>query len=307
MNLTRITVLYGGRSAEREVSLQSGQAVADALQQAGYQVRLIDAVDQYWQPLLDSRPQLVFLALHGRGGEDGEVQGLLQQLRLPYTGSGVCASALCMDKGLTKQLLQVHQLPTADFALVNKGQAIDVDAILTQLSLPLFVKPVREGSSIGMSKVASKEQLLPALEHAFAHDQQVLLEAFLPGHEYTVAVVDGRALPVIGVQPAADFYDFDAKYLSDATQYLLPSGLPLALEQRAQQIAEAIYQRFALSGWCRVDVMLDAQQRLQVLEVNTVPGMTSHSLVPMAAKAQGWDFAQLVTRIAELGFAKGIR
>ncbi len=307
MSLARITVLYGGNSAEREVSLQSGQAVAQALSDSGYQVSLLDAKGDYWQQLLQEQPDLVFLALHGRGGEDGEVQGLLQQLGLPYTGSGVCASALCMDKVLTKQLLLANDLPTAEFRVLLQGQSIDVEAIIEHLGLPIFVKPAQEGSSIGMSKVSQPEQLLPAIELAFKYDTKLMLEAFLPGKEYTVAMVDGQALPVIGVKPAAEFYDYQSKYVSDQTQYLLPSGLPAELESKAKVLAESIFKCFAIQGWCRVDMMLDSKEQLQVLEINTVPGMTSHSLVPMAAHAQGWSFSDLVCRIAELGFAKGKR
>lgn len=298
-NNTKVAVLYGGCSAERAVSLNSGQAVHRALLSQGYQASLIDAMPGYVTELMAAQPDVVFLALHGRGGEDGTVQGLLEQLGYPYTGSGVTASAVCMDKVLTKQILAAQGLPTAGFQKVRKGQPLDPEQLVASLGLPLFVKPVHEGSSIGMSRVDRVEQLLAAVGVAAEYDEFILLEQFLPGPEYTVALVADQALPVVGVRPASGFYDYQAKYIGNSTQYLLPSGLSPAQEQQAQQLAKAAAQALGVRGWCRVDMMLDRLHHLQILEVNTAPGMTDHSLVPMAAKAAGWSFEQLVAILVE--------
>lgn len=291
----RVAVLYGGRSAEREVSLKSGRAVLEALQGAGVNAFGIDAGEDLVQRLLAERPDRVFIALHGRGGEDGSLQGLLESLQLPYTGSSVMASALGMDKLRTKLVWQGMGLPTPSWALLQ--ESADCQAIIERLGLPLIVKPIHEGSSIGMARVESLEQLRAAWDNARRYDSQVLVEQWISGAEFTVAILDGRALPAIRLQTSHSFYDYDAKYLANDTRYLCPCGLDAAREAELAQLCLAAFEAVGCTGWGRVDVMQDALGNFQLLEVNTVPGMTDHSLVPMAASAAGMDFTQLVLAI----------
>jgi len=301
----KVAVLFGGTSAERDVSLNSGAAVLAGLKEAGIDAHGVDTKTFSVTRLKDEGFDRVFIALHGRGGEDGTLQGLLEQVGLPYTGSGVMASALTMDKFRTKLVWQALGLPVAPFVALNKkqlgevGQGALADKI-TGLGLPLIVKPSREGSSVGMSKVTSAEQLLPALEEGFRHDDDVLVEKWLSGPEYTVAILGDQVMPSIRIQPAGVFYDYQAKYLSDETQYFCPSGLSSEQEEQLAELALQAYRALDCSGWGRVDVMQDADGSFNLLEVNTSPGMTSHSLVPMAAKQFGLSFSQLVVRILEL-------
>jgi len=301
----KVAVLFGGTSAERDVSLNSGAAVLAGLKEAGIDAHGVDTKTFSVTRLKDEGFDRVFIALHGRGGEDGTLQGLLEQVGLPYTGSGVMASALTMDKFRTKLVWQALGLPVAPFVALNKkqlgevGQGALADKIAS-LGLPLIVKPSREGSSVGMSKVTSAEQLLPALEEGFRHDDDVLVEKWLSGPEYTVAILGDQVMPSIRIQPAGVFYDYQAKYLSDETQYFCPSGLSSEQEERLSELALQAYRALDCSGWGRVDVMQDADGSFNLLEVNTSPGMTSHSLVPMAAKQFGLSFSQLVVRILEL-------
>lgn len=301
----KVAVLFGGTSAERDVSLNSGAAVLAGLKEAGIDAHGVDTKTFSVTRLKDEGFDRVFIALHGRGGEDGTLQGLLEQVGLPYTGSGVMASALTMDKFRTKLVWQALGLPVAPFVALNKkqlgevGQGALADKI-AGLGLPLIVKPSREGSSVGMSKVTSAEQLLPALEEGFRHDDDVLVEKWLSGPEYTVAILGDQVMPSIRIQPAGVFYDYQAKYLSDETQYFCPSGLCSEQEEQLSELALQAYRALDCSGWGRVDVMQDADGSFNLLEVNTSPGMTSHSLVPMAAKQFGLSFSQLVVRILEL-------
>lgn len=301
----KVAVLFGGTSAERDVSLNSGAAVLAGLKEAGIDAHGVDTKTFSVTRLKDEGFDRVFIALHGRGGEDGTLQGLLEQVGLPYTGSGVMASALTMDKFRTKLVWQALGLPVAPFVALNKkqlgevGQGALADKIAS-LGLPLIVKPSREGSSVGMSKVTSAEQLLPALEEGFRHDDDVLVEKWLSGPEYTVAILGDQVMPSIRIQPAGVFYDYQAKYLSDETQYFCPSGLSREQEEQLSELALQAYRALDCSGWGRVDVMQDADGSFNLLEVNTSPGMTSHSLVPMAAKQFGLSFSQLVVRILEL-------
>lgn len=301
----KVAVLFGGTSAERDVSLNSGAAVLAGLQEAGIDAHGVDTKTFSVTRLKDEGFNQVFIALHGRGGEDGTLQGLLEQVGLPYTGSGVMASALTMDKFRTKLVWQALGLPVTPFVALNKkqlgevGQGALADNIAA-LGLPLIVKPSREGSSVGMSKVTTAEQLLPALEEGFRHDDDVLIEKWLSGPEYTVAILGDQVLPSIRIQPAGVFYDYQAKYLSDETQYFCPSGLSAEQEEQLSELALQAYRALDCSGWGRVDVMQDADGSFNLLEVNTSPGMTSHSLVPMAAKQFGLSFSQLVVRILEL-------
>ncbi|AFR04988.1 D-alanine--D-alanine ligase [Pectobacterium brasiliense] len=301
----KVAVLLGGTSAEREVSLLSGQAVLAGLKEAGINAHAVDTRDVSVTTLKEEGFTKIFIALHGRGGEDGTLQGVLEFLGLPYTGSGVMASALTMDKLRTKQVWQAVGLPVSPYVALDRRQYSETaaNALLakfTHLGLPLIVKPSREGSSVGMSKVNTLSELPAALEEAFRHDDDILIEKWLSGPEYTVAILGDDVLPSIRIQPAGTFYDYEAKYLSDDTQYFCPSGLPDDQEQALAGLAMAAYRAVGCSGWGRVDFMLDSDGAFYLLEVNTSPGMTSHSLVPMAARQRGLTFSQLVVKILEL-------
>ncbi len=301
----KIAVLMGGTSAERDVSLKSGSAVLAGLREMGIDAHAVDTRDV---SVLDLKKQgfaKAFIALHGRGGEDGTLQAVLEFLQLPYTGSGVMASAITMDKLRTKLLWQGRGLPSGKFVWLTRQQyelGLDAatQAAIAVLGLPLFVKPSCEGSSVGISRVNSIEALPAALEEAFRHDNDVLIEAFLSGSEYTVGILGDEILPSIRIKTASEFYDYEAKYISDDTEYFCPSGLSPEQEAELQTLVLAAWRALGCSGWGRVDVMTDADGNFQLLEVNTSPGMTSHSLVPMAAKQAGYRFPQLVARILEL-------
>lgn len=301
----KIAVLFGGTSAEREVSLQSGNAVLAGLRQGGVDAHPIDTKTFPVITLKEAGFDKVFIALHGRGGEDGTIQGMLEYLGLPYTGSGVMASALSMDKLRTKQLWQGAGLSVSPYIYLTKQQHLQmireqITAKVNTLGLPLIVKPSLEGSSVGMSKVDSLDALPAALELAFRFDETVLVEKWLSGPEYTIAVLGDKTLPSIRIQPPGIFYDYEAKYLSDETQYFCPSGLDAQRESELAELAMNAYLAVGCDGWGRVDVMQDSDGQFYLLEVNTSPGMTSHSLVPMAARQAGLDFSQLVVRILEL-------
>lgn len=291
----KVAVLYGGTSAERKVSLKSGEQVLKALLACGVDAEGIDAGPQLVAQLEALSPDRVFIVLHGPGGEDGTLQGALEFLGLPYTGSGVLASALAMDKMRTKLLWKGMGLPTAHFAPLHA--ASDWAAVLDELGGAAMVKPSREGSSIGMSRANTAAELENAWRVAAALGDEVIAESWLAGAEYTVAILDGEALPPIRLETDRGFYDYEAKYLRDDTRYLCPCGLPPEREDALKTLALAAFHSLGCSGWGRVDVMLDGRGNFQLLEVNTVPGMTDHSLVPMAAKARGIDFESLVLRI----------
>lgn len=295
-NFGKVAVLMGGHSAEREVSLKSGQAVLDALLRQHIDAHAVDVRDVTMTDIAGQYDR-AFIVLHGRGGEDGTMQGALETLGMPYTGSGVLGSALGMDKLRCKYLWRGLGIPTPDFLLLMPG--CDVSTEAANISFPVFVKPSREGSSIGMSKVDNLDDLPKAVELAWQYDKEVLVEQFIDGYELTVAILQGEALPVIRIETPNVFYDYDAKYQADSTQYHCPSGLDAAVENEIQQIAKQTYDSVACSGWGRVDFMFDQDSKPYVLEVNTIPGMTDHSLVPMAAKAAGIDFDELVLRILE--------
>lgn len=295
----KVAVMMGGNSAEREVSLKSGRAVLNALISLGIDAQPFDPAQQPLHQLTREQFARVFIALHGRGGEDGSMQGALQTLQLPYTGSGILGCALAMDKVRSKQIWQALGLPVAESFSVLPGQLhnLDCEAMLQQLGGRVIVKPANEGSSIGMSVAQSAAQLQQALSDAFKYDQQVLVERWIVGKEYTVALVAEQALPVIRLQTSHEFYDFAAKYQADDTQYHCPAGLSEAAEQQLQTLALQAFQALGCSAWGRVDVMRDEQGNWYVLEANAVPGMTEKSLVPMAAQAQGDEFAVLVEKI----------
>lgn len=293
----RVAVLLGGLNAEREVSLNSGAAVLRGLQEAGVDAHGIDVGADIIAVLQAGNYDRVFNILHGRVGEDGVIQGALELLGIPYTGCGVMASALCMDKLMTKRVWLGAGLPTPEHRILT--EETDFDAIVAELGLPLAVKPVREGSSVGISKVTRAEQLKPAFELAVKSDPVVMAEQWIVGGEYTVSMLDGEALPVIRIEPEGDIYDYEAKYLSDNTQYHCPCGLSADNELAIQQLAQKAFAALDCEGWGRVDLMQGEDGRNWLIEVNTNPGMTDHSLVPKAAKQVGYNFSQLVVRILE--------
>lgn len=298
----KIAVLYGGTSAEREVSLNSGSAVLQALQNQGFDAHGVDTKEVGLEQLKLQGFERAFNILHGRGGEDGTVQGVLEFLGIPYTGCGILSSSLTMDKLRTKMLWKGFDLPVAEMEVVTKSnfKQFDPQQVIAKLGLPLMVKPSLEGSSVGLTKVKRVEELQSAVEYAFQYDETVLIEEWLAGDEYSVPVLDGEVLPAIRIKPAAEFYDYDAKYISDDTQYFCPSGLSVAREQELKQLVKLAYDSVGCRGWSRVDVMTNAQDEFKLVEVNTTPGMTSHSLFPMAAKVKGYSFEQLVVKILEL-------
>ncbi|MWP48385.1 MULTISPECIES: D-alanine--D-alanine ligase [unclassified Gilliamella] len=296
----KVAVLYGGTSAEREVSLKSGKAVHAGLLANGIDAHLIDTKELLVTNLKEQGYTKAFVILHGRGGEDGIIQAILTYQNIPYTGSDVLSSALTMDKLKTKLVWKSLNLPVADYVIIDKSQSIDTDAIVKQLGLPLFVKPSHEGSSVGMTRVNEASELQSAINVAFKYDSIVMVESFLAGPEFTVAIVGEEVLPTIRIQPTTEFYDYDAKYLSNSTQYFCPSGLSDNKEQEIRKLALEAYKAVGCRGWGRVDIMFDANQNPYLLEVNTAPGMTDHSLVPMAAKQYGWSFNELVAKILNL-------
>jgi D-alanine-D-alanine ligase len=293
----RVAVLYGGTSSEREISLLTGAAIIQALELLGVETVPIDIKENTLDAIAKANMDRAFIALHGPGGEDGTLQGALEYLKIPYTGSGVMASALAMDKLRCKQLWKGIGLATTDFAALN--QATDWQATIDQLGGSVVVKPACEGSSVGMSIAKSAQQLKQAWQLAAQYDAKVLAEPQLTGEEYTVAILDGKALPSIRIQANATFYDYEAKYHSDKTEYFCPSGLNAEREKELAQLSIDAFNSIDGRGWGRVDVMTDQSGKFNLLEVNTVPGMTSHSLVPMAGLAAGLQFEDVVLAILE--------
>ncbi|WP_049628890.1 D-alanine--D-alanine ligase [Cellvibrio sp. pealriver] len=305
--LGRVGVLFGGLSAEREISLQSGAAVIAALVEAGIDHVAIDVGDNILADIQAANIDRAFIILHGPGGEDGRIQALLEFLNIPYTGSDVASSALAMDKLRTKQLWRgvdvngEQGLPTPAFAVLSQGS--DFAQVLESLGGEVMVKPANEGSSIGMSRVNSAADLETAFQKAAQYQGSVLVERLIVGGEYTVAILDGEALPPIKLETNHSFYDFNAKYIAEDTRYLCPCGLSSEKESELKKLALNAFNAIGCRGWGRVDVMADAQQNFYLLEVNTAPGMTSHSLVPMAAKAVGLSFTELVLTILRASLA----
>ncbi len=298
----RVAVLFGGDSTEREISLLSGNAVLAALTRSRVDAHPFDPRDKALQRLLEERFERVWIALHGPGGEDGTLQGALEYLGMPYTGSGVMGSAIGMDKLRTKRLAQAAGVATAPSFVLRGPQ--DFDHALERLGLPLIVKPATQGSSVGMTKVENASQLPAAYEAAAQHDLTVFAEAWITGGEYTVAILQGRALPSIRIETPLAFYDYEAKYFRDDTRYFCPSGLSAPAEQHLANLSLAAFDAAGGEGWGRVDFMMDAAGRPLLLEFNTIPGMTDHSLVPMAARAAGIDFDELVWRVLETSFVR---
>lgn len=297
----RVAVLMGGDSAEREISLLSGTAVLESLRRSGVDATGVDGTGrELLQRLLAEDYDRVFIMLHGRKGEDGKMQGALELLQMPYTGSGVLASALAMDKVRCKRIWQSLGLDTPPFVVLT--EASDWQAVLDTLGT-VFVKPVKEGSSIGISRAATADAVEKAYWQAREYDSCVIAERYIEGPEYTVAILGDRVLPSVGMQAASEFYDYHAKYFSEETRYACPSGLVPEAEARLADLAKQAYDAIGCTGWGRVDVMSDVEGGFWLLEVNTVPGMTGHSLVPMAAKAAGLGFDDLALEILASSFA----
>jgi D-alanine-D-alanine ligase len=293
----RVVVLMGGESAEREISLLTGEAVLKALRNKGVQAEGLDAGRDLLARLTAGCYDRAWIALHGRGGEDGTLQGMLSFLGLPFTGSGVLGSAISMDKLRTKRLLQGAGLPTPRYCVIrNEADLVEAGE---QLGLPVMVKPSDEGSSIGMTKVGRPDQMKAAWELASGFNCDVFAEEWVAGPEFTAAILHDRVLPLIRIQTDSTFYDYQAKYFSDDTRYLCPCGLPPAQERELAEVARAAFEAVGAEGWGRVDIMVSPQVGPLILEINTVPGMTSHSLVPMAAAAAGTGFDDLVWQILE--------
>ena len=311
----KVLVLAGGRSREREVSLRSGKAVAEALGSKGHEVTLWDLNEVSVGNIEAERPEVVFLALHGKYGEDGTVQGLLDILDLPYTGPGVLASAMAMNKVLTKKLLAYEGLPTADFLLYDfHGISVSeadienvVKEIITELGIPVVVKPATEGSSIGTSIVKTEEALVGALRAALEYDREIVVEKFIDGVEVTAAVLgndDPTVLPLIEIVAENEFYDYEAKYNPGMSHHIIPARISDRARQRAAELAREVYKVFRCRGFSRVDFIIDADDNPLVLEINTIPGMTAMSLFPDAARAAGMEFTELCERIVELALEK---
>ena len=301
----RVAVLLGGNSSEREVSLISGKAVLAGLERRGLDVIGFDPAERALTDLLTLKIDRVWIALHGPGGEDGTVQGALEFLGVPYSGSGVMGSAIGMDKLRTKRLCQAVGVPTSPFVVLRDAQ--DLATALETLGLPVFVKPGSQGSSVGMARVERAEDLKAAWEQALRYDPVVFAESLIPGAEYTVSILQGSALPSIRIETPRTFYDYEAKYLRNDTRYFCPSGLSGPAEDHLGRLALAAYDACGAEGWGRADFMKDRTGRPLLLEINTVPGMTDHSLVPMAARAAGIDFDELVWRVLETSFVRTVR
>lgn len=299
----RVAVMLGGRSSEREVSLATGTAVLDALLAGGVDAHPWDPAEKSMAQFANADFDRAWIALHGPGGEDGSLQGALQWLDMPYTGSGVLASALAMDKVRSKRLFESTGIPTPDYAVIRSLD--DASVAAERIGFPLIIKPAGQGSSVGMSKVFERSELNAAVELALQYGATALLERCIVGDELTVAVLQGEALPSIRIVTPRVFYDYQAKYESDRTEYICPGTAGADEEARYAELAAAVFAELGCSGWGRVDFMTGADGNPQVLEVNTVPGMTSHSLVPMAARAAGIDFNQLCWRILETSFPAG--
>jgi D-alanine-D-alanine ligase len=298
----RVAVLLGGDSSEREISLLSGNAVLAGLERRGIDAYAFDPLDHQLSNLLDERFDRVWIALHGPGGEDGTLQGALEYLGVPYTGSGVMGSAIGMDKLRTKRLAQAVGVATSEYVVLTGQQ--DFELAIERLGLPMIVKPATQGSSVGMTKVEQVADLPAAYEAAARIESSVFAEQWISGREYTVAVLQGRALPAIRIETPKAFYDYEAKYFRDDTRYFCPCGLSTPAEQHLASLALATFDAVDAQGWGRADFMMDAAGRPLLLEINTIPGMTGHSLVPMAARADGIDFDELAWRVLETSFTR---
>lgn len=312
MKNKKVMVVCGGISTEREVSLRSGKAVFDALQRQGYEnAVLFDLKQDNIHGLLEAKPDICFLALHGAGGEDGCIQGMLELANIPYTGPGVAASAVCMNKITTKQVLASVGLPTAKFTIAGKEESRDAQSLaktlIERIGLPMVLKSPCQGSSIGVVMVKTAEEMPAAIEEIFSYGDQLLAEQFLRGTEITLPILGNEeltALPVIEITSEREFYDFTAKYTSGLCHHIIPARISQADRQKVEQIGKEAYRALGCRGLSRIDFIIDEEKGPMVIEVNTLPGMTEMSLFPDAAKAAGISFEELVTKILELGFEK---
>ena len=298
----RVALLLGGNSTEREISLLSGNAVLAALKRRGIDAHPFDPAERPLADLQREHYARAWIALHGPGGEDGTLQGALEFLGIPYTGSGVMGSAIGMDKLRTKRLAQSIAVPTADFVVLRT--VADIELAAEKLGLPMIVKPATQGSSVGMSRVTERSQLAAAFEAATRVDNVAFAEPWITGGEYTVAILQGQALPSIRIETPREFYDYEAKYLRNDTRYHCPSGLSAQAEGHLASLARAAFDACGAEGWGRVDFMMDKTGRPLLLEINTIPGMTDHSLVPMTARAAGMDFDELAWRVLETSLVR---
>lgn len=298
----RVAVLLGGDSAEKAISINSGTAVFNALKKQGIDAISLDVKNDIINALQSEKIDRAFNMLHGRGGEDGVIQAILESMKIPYTGSAVMASALTMDKLRTKLCWQGANLPTPQWFVLKDDN--DIDSCIDAIGFPMMVKPAQEGSSLGMSKATNRTELKQALSTALHYQWDVYAEAWVEGNEYTVAMLQGKMLPIIRLETTNTFYDFDAKYHSNSTQYHCPCGLSTQQEAQLKVLSKTACDVTGVKGWGRVDVFIDNAGDAQLIEVNTVPGMTDHSLVPMAAKAEGIEFDELVWRILETSLRK---
>ncbi len=296
----KVGVLLGGMSSEREVSLRSGKAIAEGLRKKGYDITEIDVATDLPQKIKEAGIEVAFIALHGKYGEDGSVQGLLEIMKIPYTGSGILASSVAMDKVLTKRILQERGFLTPAFAFFDAQKDTPENfSYHFSLSCPVIVKPSREGSTIGIVRVQESRELVSALKEASKYDPRVLVEEFISGKEVTVGVVNGEVLPLIEVVPKSGFYDFQSKYTKGATEYILPARLPEKLSREIQESTLEIYQELGCEGCARADFIVDHEQRFFFLEINTIPGMTETSLIPKAAAHAGLNFENLVEKLLD--------
>lgn len=311
MQKEKVLVLMGGTSEERDVSLRSGQAVLNALLALEYEARAIDYNSAAIKEIIDYQPDLVFIALHGKYGEDGTVQGLLESLHLPYTGSGVTASAICINKVLSKRIFNSEGVPSAGFKIIRQNELENPDDMINQLQLeiglPMVVKAATQGSSIGTYIVKNAEEVLTAISTAFNYSHEVLVEKFIEGQELTVALIgndDPQVLPLIEITSSNEFYDYESKYTQGMCEHVIPARIGEESQAEITRISKQVYKLLDCSGFARIDFMLDKDARPYVLEVNTIPGMTEMSLVPDAAKAAGISFIALVERIVRLGLER---
>jgi D-alanine-D-alanine ligase len=303
----RIGVLMGGTSAEREVSLRSGGAVLQALISQGLNAIGIDVGPDIMDRLKSEKVEVAFIALHGRGGEDGTIQGLLELSGIPYTGSGILASALAMDKLFSKQLFEFHRIPTPLYQVLRKGDGSNPTALLPQFGFPAVIKPTQEGSTIGVSVIQGEGEMGPACQGAFEFGSSILIEQYIPGKEITVGILGEEPLPPIEIAPRSGFYNYHAKYTPGMTEYRVPAPLGEEMIRRIQYLGISAHRALGCSGFSRVDMRLDEENEPFVLEVNTIPGMTETSLLPKAAAAAGYDFQALTRRILVLALQEGNR
>ena len=307
LKVKRIGVLMGGISAEREISLRTGQAIHKALRKKKYKAYPIDVTKSLAQTLIKKKIEVAFIALHGKWGEDGTVQGMLEIMQIPYTGSGVMASALALNKGMTKKILRYHRLPTPDFQIVKAEEIKRADfRQKIKIPFPLVIKPISEGSTIGTTIIKQKRNLQDACEHAAQFDRYILIEQFIEGKEVTTGILDGRALPLIEIVPKSGFYNFQSKYTPGSTEYIIPARVNQSVTRKIQQLAVKAYYAIGCEGAARVDLMV-SHKRSQpyILEINTIPGMTETSLLPMAAQHAGISFEDLAEKTVLTARLKG--